>query len=266
MQIRLDAPSVRTQFNATEKLQEMLHSYPWKKYIASSVLLVAILYAVKHGQEMLRDPELFPINEVEVNGNFENLLRQDVIAAVSHEVSRGFFQLDLDALALKVERLPWVKDVAVRRYWPDSLVVDIKEHQPLAYWGQNGLVSVEGEAFFPDMSGFEYDLPRMNGPKGSAPEMTKFYRKLTGVLRPSSLFATNLFMDGRHSVGIELNNGLVMKLGREKGLERLRRLLSVYLEVVAGKESRIEYVDLRYPNGFAIKWRDTGVGIVGDLK
>ena len=262
---QMQMSNLKSYHRAALKLQACVRGYPWKRYFVLSVFLVAVLSIVKYGQQTMNDPEVFPINEVEVNGDFVNLKRQDVIDVVSLEANKGFFQLKLDALMLKLEALPWVEDVAVRRHWPDSLIVEIVEQQALAYWGGDGLVSVNGDAFFPDMTHFQQSLPTLTGPVGAAHEMTVFYRNLTNMI-PNDLHVTQLYLNDRGAWRLELSTGLIIKLGREKGLERMQRFLSVYSSVVAHKESQIEYVDLRYPNGFAIQWRDENSVIIDDLK
>ena len=49
----------------------------------------------------------------------------------------------------RVERLPWVRRVAVRRIWPGRLEVSVEEHVALARWGgtMNRLVNTFGETF-----------------------------------------------------------------------------------------------------------------------
>ena len=57
-------------------------------------------------------------------------------------------------------------------------------------------------------------------------------------------------------LGGRLTSGLVLKLGREQVNERLATFLSVYEGTVAPVSTRLDYVDLRYPNGFAVRISD----------
>jgi cell division protein FtsQ len=48
----------------------------------------------------------------------------------------------------------------------------------------------------------------------------------------------------------------VLKLGRDQVNERMATFLSVYEGTVAPVSTRLDYVDLRYPNGFAVRISD----------
>ena len=57
---------------------------------------------------------------------------------------------------------------------------------------------------------------------------------------------------------MRLANGLNVMLGRDLDLaeERLRRFVAVYAPTLGTIARRHEYVDLRYPNGFALRIPD----------
>jgi cell division protein FtsQ len=57
---------------------------------------------------------------------------------------------------------------------------------------------------------------------------------------------------------LRLGNGLHVMLGRDADLaeERLRRFVESYAVTVEKTKKRYEYVDLRYPNGFALRVPD----------
>ena len=50
--------------------------------------------------------------------------------------------LDLDALRERVRAVGWVKDVRIVRLLPDTLIVEIKEHDRLAVWQVDGQIKV----------------------------------------------------------------------------------------------------------------------------
>ena len=53
-----------------------------------------------------------------------------------------------------------------------------------------------------------------------------------------------------------LKNGLEINLGREQFFPRLQRLIDIYSRILADQAERIAVVDLRYVNGFAVRWAD----------
>ena len=64
---------------------------------------------------------------------------------------------------------------------------------------------------------------------------------------------TRVSVTPRHAWQIRLDSGTVLELGRDQVEARLARLASVYDRTIAPLNRRIEYVDLRYPNGFAVR-------------
>jgi hypothetical protein len=82
-------------------------------------------------------------------------------------------------------------------------------------------------------------------------------------LRVAKMFAsevlvtlTSLSMDERGSWRLVLGTGQEIRLGRRDIDERLYRFFDVVAPALAPDLARVEYVDLRYTNGFAVGWRD----------
>ncbi len=232
-----------------------VRSFSWRKFFAMGGGALFLVLMMKATLDVMHDPSVFPVKEVMIDGEFIYLEKQDLVEVISSEAKRGFFNLDLDALTYSLEALPWVKAVALRRVWPETLMVDVVEQRAFAYWGEDGLVNVNGETFFPERLRLSSDLPQLSGPEDSAQEMTVFYRKLADVFLQEDLRISRLSLDDRRAWNITLRNGLLLKLGRVKSLERVQRFLKVYSRVVAENVVAVEYVDLRYPNGFAIQWQ-----------
>jgi cell division protein FtsQ len=52
------------------------------------------------------------------------------------------FDVEINETQKKIEALPWVKRVLVRRLWPNQVVIQIVERQPFALWQYEGRVKV----------------------------------------------------------------------------------------------------------------------------
>ncbi len=255
MFLRPDMHNSAVRNASLASVAEGVRGFSWRKLFAVGIGVLLLVVVLKVTLDVMRDPSVFPVKEVIIDGEFVYLEKQDLVRIISSEVKRGFFNIDLDALTYSLEALPWVKAVALRRVWPETLMVDVVEQRAFAYWGENGLVNVNGEAFFPERLQLPSDLPQLSGPQDSAQEMTVFYRRLSDVFLQRDLRISKLSLDDRHAWDITLSNGLVLKLGRVKSLERIQRFLNVYSRVVGENVLAVEYVDLRYPNGFSIQWQ-----------
>jgi cell division protein FtsQ len=196
-------------------------------------------------------PERFPVTEVVLQGALRNTTAAQIEAALPRAAG-NFFAVDLAAARAGVERLPWVRRVAVRRIWPGKLEVTVEEHVALARWGDDALVNTHGERF---QAKTKDSLPSFIGPGGSAGEVTARYRRFAQILAPLDTGIERIVLSPRHAWQLRLANGLHLMLGRDADLAeaRLRRFVEIYPRV---ERPRNEYVDLRYPNGFALRVPD----------
>jgi cell division protein FtsQ len=154
-----------------------------------------------------------------------------------------------------VERLPWVRSVTVRRVWPGRLEVSVEEHVALARWGDDALVNVHGEKFF---ARTKDALPSFVAPAGTAAEVTRRYRSFSEIVAPLGTGVERVVLSPRHAWQLRLGNGLHLMLGRDADIaeQRLKKFVEAHPATLARTGQKPEYVDLRYPNGFALRVPD----------
>jgi cell division protein FtsQ len=202
---------------------------------------------------LLRSP-LFPLRAVELRGGLTHTTRAQVEAALAGRIEGNFFAVDLAEPRAALERLPWVRRVQVRRVWPDRLEVTLEEHVAMARWGDTGLLNVQGE-FFGGRGG--RDLPLLAGPAGSEAEVARRFRRYGELLAPLGAPLERVILSPRYAWQLRLADGLVIELGRDAPGDpidaRLARLAAVHAQTLGRIQRRHEYVDLRYPNGFALR-------------
>ena len=193
---------------------------------------------------------LFPLREVRVVDVAPHVTPEQVEAIVKRDLRGNFFTLDLAAARAAFEGLPWVRRVQVRRHWPDRLDVALEEHVPLARWGDTALVSTNGEVFEGEHAG---PLPVFNGPAGSAKEIAIQYQHFRRSLAAIGQAPLLVKVSPRRAWQVTLDSGLTLELGREHVEARLARFVAAYERTVGSLGRRLDYVDLRYPNGFAVR-------------
>lgn len=176
-------------------------------------------------------------------------------------ISGTLFTADIGAVRAAFEALPWVRRASVRRQWPDRLLVLIEEHQALARWNDeagNRFVSVRGEAF--NAAGeivLGASLPLLAGPEGSEREVALRYGEFRDRLARIGKQARAVMLSPRQAWTIRLVDGLTLEVGREQAdstvLSRIERFTAQYAATVGLLATRVDVVDLRYPNGFAAR-------------
>ncbi len=198
----------------------------------------------------------FPLRQVRVAGSFRHVSAVQVRDIVAPYAARGFFATDVAAIRGALRALPWVEQATVRRVWPDRLQITITEQVAVARWGRDGLLNGRGEVFTPLAGALPGDLPQLQGPAGSAPQMLARCRAMADSLAPLGLKVARLSLDRRRSWHAVLDNGIQLALGKEHPLQRVARFARYYPSVAAGREQDAEVFDLRYANGFVVRWRN----------
>ena len=175
----------------------------------------------------------------------------------------NFFTVDLDEVRGAFEAVPWVRKASVRREWPDKLVVSLEEYQPLGVWGSEGrLLSTKGDLFTVNMAEAEedYDLLQFSGPEGSEKEVLAHYMEFCQRFAAIDLSPKEVRLSDRYAWSVRLDNGMRVEFGREEEQDTMDvlmdRLLHVYPQLADMTDDHIENIDMRYPNGLALKVRN----------
>jgi cell division protein FtsQ len=219
---------------------------------AGALVGVALLAFSVAGIWLLMRSELFPIHEIEVTTAVQRTSKGEIQAAVSDRIRGNFFAVSPAEVRMGLERLPWVRSASVRRMWPDRLEVELEEHVALARWNDESLVNSYGERFFGKT---EQLLPQFAGPAGTEREVTRRYRRFAQIATPLGAPLERVVLTPRFAWQLRLGSGLNIMLGRDADAaeSRLRRFVEVYDGALRRAQRKHEYVDLRYPNGFALR-------------
>jgi cell division protein FtsQ len=232
--------------------------------------VAALIFTYAALQLLLRSP-FFPLKEIVVRSELKNASAADIQDAMDG-VGGNFFAADLAAVRERLERVAWVRNVDLRRVWPDRIEVKLEEHVAFARWGQvagdlqsRGLVNTFGEPFSaPIDDGSAQKLPLFDGPAGSEGEVARRYRSFADLVAPLGESPERVVLTPRYAwllrLGGAQNGVLNLELGRdgaEAVEQRLARFVAAYSESLGHLPRPAAadgaFVDLRYPNGFALR-------------
>lgn len=209
--------------------------------------------ALGYFYQLVNDPEKFVIRKIAVDGEFLNLQPAEVKVLVSDNVTGGFFSLDVDRLQQQILNNPWIASVAIRRIWPDSIRVSIKEQVPVAFWGGNTLLNAEADIFAPESLPTGQSLVRLDGPIGTETTVLKKYWAMKHVFDSMNIKLSSVAMNDRRSWKIKTKDGVVILMGRDELAMKIERFRAAHEASLAGDWSQISEVDLRYTNGLTVK-------------
>lgn len=145
--------------------------------LAHIVLGVALLAAVGAGgwygwrqsgpEVMAWVDHFFEIRVVEITRT-ERISRDDVLAMLDLEPGRGLLLIDLVQAQRSLETHPWIRRAVVRRVFPDTLVVELDEREPVAVLrtgtgGREFLLDREGTLISEGVPAADEGLPILTG-------------------------------------------------------------------------------------------------------
>ncbi|MEZ5484178.1 MAG: cell division protein FtsQ/DivIB [Lysobacteraceae bacterium] len=199
----------------------------------------------------------WPLKKLRISGEFSQVSDQALRDAVKEDADIGFFAVDLDRLRERVEALPWVARAEVRKQWPDTLMIRVFERKAVARWGDDRLLSADGEIFVAPQTALSADLPLLDGPESRIDDVVELYRRAGQLMAPSGQQVVGVSLDARASWRLRLAGGGNVIIGRgdnQQRDQRLRRFARAVPALVANESRRLARADLRYSTGFAIHW------------
>lgn len=219
--------------------------------LAAAVAVIAMSYELS---ARLLDQ---PIEAITIDGPFQRVSALQIEEAIIDELAAGFLSADIDFIQERVTALPWIDQASVARRWPGMLQIHVTEQVPAASWGERGLLNVRGELFVEDARHVPAELPRLSGPDGRSAEVATTYLAVREQLIPMGVDLRRVSLDARGAWEITLHNGVDIRLGRRDVEERLSLFVDVVANLVSSREEEIDFVDMRYGNGFTIGWAGT---------
>ncbi len=227
------------------------------RFVGGFFIITFIILSILGGKYLL-DPDTFPIKHIKVEGSFNHLSRVELKKNVVNNIQSGFFNINVDEIRLALLSMSWVREVTVKRVWPDSLKVVVYEQIPTARWGDLGLLNQSGVFFSPNGATTYNNLPLLYGPANSEVKLLERYRLIQKKLQslPFRLNISSVILNDRRAWFFDLENGVRIKIGRYAFDDRLDRFLKFIPTLIPDRINEIESIDLRYSNGLAVLWKN----------
>ncbi|MBK1693661.1 cell division protein FtsQ [Chromatium weissei] len=219
-----------------------------------AVLALLTIVGLSVGGWLFKDwePQLLPIRVIEVKGELHHYSSELLQKTLTARLHGGLLTVNLLDLKAAAEDLSWVGRASLRRIWPDRLQVEVEEYRPLARWNQDSLVTAAGIVFKQGTGIAPDGLALLEGDEKRASEVVARYQAWREMLRPIDHAIAVLSVDSRGDWQVELAKGTRLRLGTDTVEERFARFVASAPQLeAAGHPLR---VDLRYRNGFAVKW------------
>lgn len=220
--------------------------------IVAPLMAFGIVFATYELSLKMLDRE---ISSIEISGPFQRVTALHIEAAISDEIDAGFVGADIDSIREQIVALPWIDQARVARRWPSRLSISVTEQVPAAVWGDSGLLNTRGELFVTELRHLPAELPRLSGPDSRSTEVAARYLAVREQLIPVGLDIRRVHLDARGSWEMMLGNGIEVRLGRRAVADRTDLFLEIVVSIITTRAMDIDYVDMRYGNGFTIGWK-----------
>lgn len=232
--------------------QISLPTLPLRK-LSVMLLAAAVVALCYHFSAGLLDQ---PIRSITIEGPFQRASALQIEESISDELAAGFFGANLKVMQKRIVALPWIDQANVVRRWPGKLEISVTEQIPAAVWGESGLLNTHGELFVTDARHVPAELPRLSGPEGQFAMVAARYLQIREQLIPLGLDLRRVQVDARGAWQMTLQNGVEIRFGRRDVEARTQLFLDVAASIISSREAEIDFVDMRYSNGFTIGWKD----------
>lgn len=104
-----------------------------KTYKRKRLIVLAIIVAViTTGAWLIYSSNFFRVTEIRVVGN-KNISDQKIIEGSEIMRNESLFMLRSSKISSRLKKINWIESVKTVRDWPDTVILEINERQPIAY-------------------------------------------------------------------------------------------------------------------------------------
>lgn len=147
----------------------------------------------------------FKIDRIIIDGNMKHVTSNELENIANNKLHGTFFTLNITELQDRFEELVWVKHVSVKRVFPNTIVVKLQEHEPVANIDGMGILSSDGKIFNALDS---ESLPLLFVKLNNAQDAYQIYSKIEPIMEKHSDKILSLKMDNPRVIEIKTKNNL----------------------------------------------------------
>ena len=224
--------------------------------IRTAVVLVAAAAVLVLGLRFVGALASMQLSTVRVAGELTSAESEQVRRTVTDELAKAGWRTAAD-VADAVQALGWVREVRVRRQWPDVLHVSVAHETVAARWNDGACLTAGGSVVPPPADPNDprlRDLPVFQTSVSDGPRTMRVFDLLNGVAQAADLRIVRLDESAAGDWTTTLANGLQVVLGATDLHTRFERFATVYEAALRDAPTHPERIDARYHTGVAVRW------------
>ncbi|MCB1603735.1 MAG: cell division protein FtsQ/DivIB [Xanthomonadales bacterium] len=196
------------------------------------------------------------VNNIDVAAKFKRVNSEQIRVAVAAYPERSFFKIDVSQIRENLLEIPWVQSVIVTKKWPNTLLVQLNEHEAAAVWNNNKLLNDKGEIFKVDSIDDLSTLPKIYAKDVDSENTWHKFVRYNEIAKKTGYEITSANISDRGGWLANLSNGVEVNLGSQQIDAKLLRLADTWPQLIQLKPNPLDSIDLRYTNGYVVKWHD----------
>ncbi|MBI4843317.1 MAG: FtsQ-type POTRA domain-containing protein [Nitrospirae bacterium] len=215
-----------------------------------AIILITLIIIAAAGFGIKLAANVFTVEKVKVSGNY-HLDERDVISSSGIRRGESLISLSLKDVEERFRQNAWIREVSLRKQFPDTVSITVKESAPKV------LLALNGETFLADERGKVLEKVNEIGtqflPVINNIDAEKDGKALSEALKLVDALSQKGILEGKESVEIRLEPyGLAMKMDGEelrvgyrdyeKKFERWKALEPE----IRKRGLAVEFVDLRF--------------------
>lgn len=176
----------RVKKNKRKKPSNILSGlYVVLKVAAGLFLLIVVSNLFVLAYDLFVQSTYFESKAVVIKGAYR-LSKKDIMEQAQVKMGANILSVNLTLAKNRLQAHPWIASASVRREFPDTVIIEIKEHRPIAVvdMGQKYLMNINGELFKRWSPEDSVGLPVINGLTGTDIAFSRMYPNIItdGVL------------------------------------------------------------------------------------
>ncbi|HFC6369782.1 TPA: cell division protein FtsQ/DivIB [Neisseria lactamica] len=198
-----------------------------------------------------------PVKKVLLKGDLVYSDRKVLGNLARKYIHGNILRADIDGAQEAYRRYPWIASAKVRRLFPDTVEIVLTERKPVARWGGSALVDGDGNVFKAHLD--SPGLPVFRGAEGTSADILRHYGEFSAILAKQGLGIKEISYTARSAWIVVLDNNITVRLGRENDIRRLRIFAEAWQHLLRKNKNRLSYADMRYKDGFSVRYRTDGL-------
>lgn len=215
-------------------------------FFAIALVLLVIVWLIYAPDKVLQDYKLkTPLKQLKV---------EQIDKILKPYMGSSFWRLDIEKVHRDLVRIDWVYQAQVVRKWPSYLEVKILEQIPVARWGDSALLNQNGDIFYPYNIKEFVQYVKLDGEDIQAKKMLKKldlfqiqFQKLGWLIKQ-----IDKRVDEGWLVTFVSNKKII--IGNQNWFQQINRFIYTYPRVKKEVTKQAQVYDLRYSNGFVIRF------------